>query len=184
MGINKKTGSGLLAAILVGGGLFTAFAVRSHAETVGESAKISGLLKDAKTEAAALKTDTEEMLTFTRSKVSWQSHAAKVEMVKEHINKAGEIAGKLTEAQSEGAPWQQQAIVQIPVLLRELATNTEAMIEYLNKNQNRVHHTDFQDYVKTNSELASELSTLINEYVSYGTTKARLEDLSKKLEVE
>ncbi len=184
MDMSKRTGSGLLAAVLVSGGLWATLAVQTHAETTGDSTKITELMKDAKTQASALKLDAEEMQTFSRSKLSWESYAVKIEMVKEHINKAGEVVAKLTEAQSEGAPWQQQAIVQIPVLLRELASNTESTIEYLNKNQSRVHHQEFQDYITTNYELAGELSTLINDYVRYGSTKARLEDLSKKLEIE
>lgn len=180
----KFAGSALMAAALAGGGLFLGLSARADTNTVGDSAKISGLLNDAKTHAAALKLDSEEMDSFTRSRASWQSFAAKVEQIKEHVNKAGEIVGQLGEIQGEGSPWQQQAITQIPVLLRELAANTQATIEYLNKNQSKVHTPEFKDYVKTNYELSTELNTLISDYVNYGNTKARLEELTKKLEIE
>lgn len=169
----------LLAIALV----CTAIGVFAAVPPPGDSQKISTLLGDAKTEAVQLNHDAEQMQSFTRSKLSWNSYAAKLNQIKEHVNKCGDLVQQLNDAKSEGSPWQQQAIERITPLLTELASNTTTTIEHLNNNQNQVHMKPFQDYVVANYDLASELSALITDFVNYGQTKDKFESLGQRLEV-
>ena len=47
-----------------------------------DSAEITAILADAKSEAGLLKQDTEDMESFTRSNSSWQSYAITINKVK------------------------------------------------------------------------------------------------------
>jgi hypothetical protein len=168
-------------ALLVAGFLVIPMALK--ATEPGDSAEITKLFADAKAEAVQLKSDSEDMESFVKSKLSWESYARKVEMIKEHVNNTGKLLTKLQEAEATGSPWQQTAIQQIDPLLRELAANTEATINHLNENKANIHFPQFKDYVKANYELATDLEALIRDFVNYGEAKEKIDRLGKKLEV-
>jgi len=168
-------------ALLVAGCL--AIPAPLQATEPGDSAEITKLFVDAKAEAVQLKDDAEDLESFVKSKLSWESHARKVELIKEHINNTGKLLAKLQDASPTGSPWQQRAIQQIDPLLRELAANTEATINHLNENRANIHFSQFKDYVKANYDLAMDLEALIRDFVNYGEAKDKTERLGKKLDV-
>ena len=172
--------AGLIPALLVAGYLIPS----SLKATIGDSEAISSLLNEAKTEALELKRDSAEMQSFTRSKISWQSYASKIHLIRDHVNKAGELLAKMKDAEATGSPWQQTAIQRIEPLLQELANNTTATIDRLKEHPTRVHLAEFQDYVKANYELASDLEALIRDYANYGAAKGEVERLGESLELE
>ena len=148
-----------------------------------DSEEVTKLLSEVKSEAVQLKDDAEDMNSFTKSKLSWQSHAAKIEQIKQHVNKSGELLSKLHDAKASASPWQNRAIDEITPLLKELAASVSSTIEHLRKNQGRIHTPPYTDYVASTYDLATDLSGLIADYVAYGEAKNKSEDLGKKLEV-
>lgn len=173
-----------ILGLLVGGYLMITPALGAVDKSTLDSDEMSKLLSQAKTEALELKMDAEKMESFARTKLSWESHATAVELVKEHVNAVGRLVVKLNETRNTGSPWQQQAVDQITPLLKELASNTTATIEHLNNNKNRLHTPEYKEYLVMNYDLASELSALIVDFVDYGKTKAKFENLTNKLEME
>ena len=115
--------------------------------------------------AVRLKLDSSEMDTFSRSKLSWQSFAAKLEVIKGHINKSGELLAKLKASESAGSPWQQATIRRVEPVLQEMADNLTATINHLNTNTGKVHFPPFTDYVKTNYALSIDLETMLRNAV-------------------
>jgi hypothetical protein len=160
-------------------------AVQTPLQAAGDadSAEITKLLNDAKTEAAGLTQDSSEMLAFTNSNLSWESYAGKIEMVKGHINSTGKLVAKLKDLEPTGSAWQRTAITRVEPVLRELATNTETTIGYLNANRTKIHLPQFRDYMKANYELSSSMETLIKDFLGYGEAKEKLERLARKLEI-
>ena len=149
-----------------------------------DSEEVTKLMSEVKSEAVQLKDDAEDMKSFTRTKQqSWQSLAAKVEQIKQHVNKSGELLSKLQDAKAAASAWQKQAIDEITPLLRELAANVSSTIEHLNKNQHRIHTPPYTDYVASTAALATDLSGLISDYVGYGEAKNKSEELGQRLEV-
>ena len=67
-------------------------------------------------------------------------------------------------------------------MLKELAANTEATIKHINENKTSVHSMQLADYCRVNYELAKELAALVGDFIDYGETKAKFEDLQKKVE--
>jgi len=181
MKTNLRMAVPVTVAVLVAGCFM--FPATIKAAVSGDSADISKLLADAKAEAVELKNDSADMESFVRSNLSWQSYADKIEMIKGHVNTTGELLAKLQEAEATGAPWQQEAIKRIEPALKELAANTETTIKHLNENKTKVHFAPFKDYVKANYELATDLETMIRDFVNYGEAKENFERLGEKLEV-
>lgn len=123
---NYRGIAGLMTlALLVAGYLIQTAA---KAKDTGDSAQVTQLLADAKAEAVELKNDSEHLEAISKSKLSWESYARSIEMIKEHVNNTGKLLAKLQDTAPSGSPWQQTAIQRIDPLPRELAANTETTI--------------------------------------------------------
>jgi hypothetical protein len=141
------------------------------------------LLEDIKGQAADLQRDSDELESFTRSDMSWQSHAEELDRIKERINAIGRTISKLQNLRSGASPWQREAIDRIMPVAKKLASNTTAAIEHLNKNPLRINEPQYQQYLKSNAEAASNLAALVKDFVEYGKTRTTLEAYERKLEV-
>jgi hypothetical protein len=171
-----RNARGLATASLLGIMVFVSGATPAH----GDSAQASKLLQDAKTSAAQLARDTDQMMSFARSKVSWQTHAGQITLIKEHVNNSGKILADLHNARDGADASQQEAIDKITPILQQLASNTQSIINNLNSTKT-TWGPEFQSYVKSNSELANDLSKLIGDYLDYESAKSRTEGLGQKL---
>ena len=148
-----------------------------------DSSEVSGLVSEAKTEAVQLKHDAEELKSFTRSNLHWKTHSAKVEEIKQHVNKSGELLAKMKNARSTASPWQQQTIDRIEPMLKDIAATVESTIDHLNKQPQQLQTPPYKEYVDANASLAADLAEVISDYVEYGKAKAKSEELAAKLEV-
>src|ERR1700736_3400304 len=117
---------------------------------------VSKLLEDIKSQAADLQSDSDELESFTRSDVSWQSHADELDRMKERINAIGKTISKLQSMENSASPWQREAI------------------EHLRKDPLKIPEPQYQEYVKSNAEAASNLASLIKDFVEYGKTRTTL----------
>jgi len=173
--------AGVAGFALLMGGLFM---LPSTCAAKGDSADINKMLSDVNDQAIQFRADAEKMATFTRSNISWESYAVQLQLIKDHVNAAGKTLAKLNAERDNASPWQQTAINRINPLYNELVANTEAVITTLSNNETRVHLKSFQDYVQANSDLAANLAHVIGDFVDYGNTRAKLERLAAKLEIE
>src|SRR6266403_1446946 len=145
--------------------------------------EVTQLLEDIKVQAADLQRDSDELESFSRSNVSWESHAAELEAMKERINKIGQTIQKLQNMRGSASPWQQEAIDRISPVAQKLASNTTAAIEHLNKEPSRIREPQYQQYIKSNAEAATNLATLVKDFVEYGKTRTNLEAYERRLEL-
>lgn len=148
-----------------------------------DSAEVSELLTQARSHAALLTRDAAEMQVYGRQRLSPQSHAVKINTIREHVNNLGQVLQQLNDKRTTASPWQQSAIDRVTPFASELASNIETTIEHINKNQNRLQTAEYKDYLKANYELSSGLSELIGDFVTYGKSKANYERLGSQLEV-
>jgi hypothetical protein len=149
----------------------------------GSSQEVNQLLSQVKTEATALERDCEEIAAWAPLKqLSWQSHAQKLNLIREHVNRAGQLLSNLQDARGTASPWQQEAIDRIYPLLKELADNTEGMINHLNDKKSALHLSEYGDYAKAGYELAKDLAALVSDYVEYGKLEVDFHRLQEKLE--
>jgi len=172
----RKSGYLSIAALVFGMVLF----VSAWAPAFGDSAEASRLLQEARMSAAQLRRDAVQMESYSKSRLSWQSHAHQIDLIKEHINRTGKIVSDLHNARDGAEAWQQDAIDRITPLLQEMASNTESIINHLN-DRKQTWHPEYEGYLKSNAELAGQLSKLIGDYVDYDNAKSRTQELGKKL---
>ena len=146
------------------------------------NAEVAAQLDAANTEAAELARDADEMTSLLHNDVSWESHAAMLGRIKDHVNNMGKIVAKLEEERQEASPWQQQAIDRMVPMLKEIAANTTAAIEHLNQNHERPTTPDYVDYLQQNGDTSRELADMISGVDQYGRQRAKLERLQDKIE--
>jgi len=123
--------SSLTVTMLAG---WFAFATVATAAGNVESDQVSRILSDAKMQAFQLREDAAQLESFTRSTASWESHSEAIARIKEDVNKMGSLLTKLQDSRNGAAVWQQTAIDRVAPVAKELASNTTAAIERLNKN--------------------------------------------------
>lgn len=177
----KQLGFLAIPTLLAAGYIVVSPAIRAADIPTGHSEEVTDLLSTAETEAIDLKHDAAKMESFTRSKLSWESHSVQIAMIKEHVNKVGELLTKLHAERETAASWQQQAIDRIGPLLKQLAANTTAMISHMNENPGKIHMASYRDYAVANSQTAERLAALIGDFVEYGEATEKLEALNEKL---
>jgi len=149
---------------------------------VPDSEQVSKLLSETKTMAFQLKEDAATMESFTRMNVSWESHKITINQIKDHVNALRGQVQKLNEAKVTASPWQKAAIDRITPYLDELEGYTLAIIEHLN---GETTHTlaEYKDFLEANADYSSDLAAMIGNFVDYGKTKAKVQNLGAKLEV-
>ena len=146
-------------------------------DTGAIAADLTALFQEARTTAIQLNRDAETMESFTRSNLNWQSHSAQITRIKEHINQAGSILSQMQAARAEAKPWHQDAIDGITPALKELASNTESIINHLNENPRRLKDPTYMQYLKSNAQSARELAAAVGNVVDYDRTRTRMEEL-------
>lgn len=148
-----------------------------------DSEAVSKLLADAKTQSYAVSVDATTLASYLLSNLDWRTHASELTRMKEDINATAKTVTALVAARSQAAPWQATAIDRILPFMREIAADTTAAIDYLNKNQSKLNMKEYKDYAEANSSTSQELATLIAHFVDYGNHKSRYESLKKSLEL-
>ena len=163
--------------------LLAGWAGAANAAVVPDSEHVAKLLGEAKTMAFQLKDDAVAMEGFTRMNVSWETHAAAINQIKDHINALEKQEAKLKDARAEAAPWQRTAIDRIMPYLDELEGYTFAVIGRINDQPKRLFTDEYKDFLAANADYATDLAAMIGDFVDYGKTRDRLERLGNKLEI-
>lgn len=147
-----------------------------------DSPHLNQLLAQAKTQSAQLAVEADQMTSYTRTADAWQSHASQITIIKDHINALGKTLQEMQDARDTASPWQQDAVDHVVPLAKELASSLEATIAHINQNKNRLGTPAYRDYLRANSEMATDIAGLIKDYHAYGEHKAAYERLGQKLE--
>jgi hypothetical protein len=106
-----------------------------------------------------------------------------LDRVKDHVNNMGRIIGKLSATRSSGSELQEQAVDRILPLVKDLAGNTTAAIDYLNRNQLRPTSDAYKQYLEDNQESAHQLSAIVSSLFEYEKSMTKVERLKDKLEL-
>ena len=143
----------------------------------------SDLLGETRLLSIKLRVDADQLESYTRSKLSWQSHGDQLTRVKEHINEMDGWLERLQEIRHVASPWQQQAIDRIVPVAVEIASRTQAAIEHLNDNRDYLFAPTYTDHLSTIAERAGTLNDSAKTFVEYGKTQEKLDQLGEKLEI-
>jgi hypothetical protein len=173
----------IVGAALALFGFLPAASAATDAIAVQDSQEVSRLLREARTSARKLAVTTDEFHSYTRSKMDWRSHAVKAHQVKREVNALGVTVKQLEAMKAEAALWQREAIESIKPIALELAQNTQFVIERINESPKHLGHPEYKDALASKFELATQLASMMDDYVRYGETKTAFEELESKLEL-
>jgi hypothetical protein len=148
-----------------------------------DSQQLTQVLGEARDEAAELARDADEAESLIRNQVSWETHAAVLDRVKDHVNNMARIVDKLTETRASGSDLQEQAVDRILPLVKELAANTTAAISYLNQNKSRPITEPYTEFLQDNAETAHQLSSTVSSLFEYEKSMTKIAKLKNKLEL-
>ncbi len=164
--------------------LFAGFVVPPSikAAETPDSPQVAKLLSEAKTMAYQLKEDALFMESFTFNPMSRETQAVAINNIIEHINALGKQVAKLRAVEGEASPWQRAVIERINPYLDEMGGYSGAVIEHLNRAPQH-NFAEYKDYLEANADYASDLAAMINDFVSYGNAKNRVETLGSRLEI-
>jgi len=146
-----------------------------------DSAEVSRLLSEARTESAQLANEAQEMKSYTTSKHDW-THTGRIERIKEHVNNVGGLVFELNSARSTASSAQQEAIDRVDPLLDELASSVNATATQLSRASAALQMPPYKDYVEANARLATNLAKLVSDFVDYSEAKTRSEELEHELD--
>jgi len=167
--------------LLVAACLYLLPTLQAAENPLPDSPAVTELLTQAKERAGQLVRDADEMQMFAVKPFVPETHAYKINTIKDHVNKIGEVLQQMENARASASPWQQKSIDRITPLAQEMAANIEQTIEHLNNNQ--IHMQQYRDDLAADYEVSSSLAKLINDFVDYGQNKAKFERLGKALEL-
>ena len=149
-----------------------------------DSAQVTKMLNETRTMANQLATDALFMESFTvNTNVSWETQVTAVNKVKDHINELGRQVTKLKAVEGEASAWQVAVIERINPYLEEMVGYTSAVIDHLYAAPKH-NFAEYKDYLEANGDYATDLATMIGDFVNYGNAKHRVEHLGTRLEIE
>ncbi len=154
----------------------------ASAQIAKDSEEFSGFLTQARAETLQLQKSAEEMNSFVHSNMSWETEAAKISEIRQHVNQLGEFITRMNRVEV-ASPWQQMAIGDITPLVEELSANVTMTIFYLAEAPDRLIFTSFPEYVAANAETAANIAEVLSEYVEYGQAKQKAEDIAFELDL-
>src|SRR2546425_3349331 len=175
-----------IAALLLTGSVFAAApasqssAITTEAPAWDFQKEASDALREVQVLSGKLRLDAEKLESFPRSKLSWESHANQLNLVRGHINQIGERLERLQQIRHTTSPWQQQAIDRIVPVAVELATGTEAAIGHLNENRGHLFAPAYADDLSTISDRADEMKESVNTFLKIAETEQKLDGLQTK----
>jgi hypothetical protein len=78
---------------------------------------------------------------------------------------------------------QEQAVDRILPLLKDVAVNTTAAINYLNQNKSRPLKDPYNQYLLDNADTAHQLSSTVSSLFEYEKSMTKIAKLKNKLEL-
>jgi hypothetical protein len=140
------------------------------------------LLNEVKSLANKLTYDAELLKSYAQNHgMSWHSHAAQLNLIREHVNAMGERLDRLQQIQPSAAAWQQQAIDRIHPVALELADHIESAIQHVNEHQGYLFSPDYKNHVASAHDLALELTDHAGSFLAYADAQQRVHHLEEKL---
>jgi hypothetical protein len=176
----------IVAGAMVAGSLFAITPAaeqresRAAADDRNFHAEASQLLKEIRSSAANLDREGSALESYTRGRLSWESHAKRLTTTKEHINTIGKHLNRLQTIRHEVLPWHQQAIDSILPSAAQVASSTQAAIVHLTENRHYLWAPEYLDHLKTIADHAGQLKKFVDLHLDLASTQDRLEELRSR----
>ena len=174
---------GILSLTLFVLPFFSVANARTISRCTGDSTTVSSLLLQAREDVIQLRNDAEELQSFNWSKMSWESHAMKLDQIRDEVNSLGVLVTKLNDQKTKASPRERQVIDRVTPMLKELASKVQVAIDGVKNNPEHVQTFGYRDDYSAIAEISSKLAAQISDLVQYDQLNAKLEKLARRLEI-
>jgi hypothetical protein len=140
-------------------------------------AEASRLLREVRSLAHALNRDAATLDSYRLSGMSWQGHANRLTLARQHINSIGDRLVNLAAIRGSAEPWQREAIDSIIPVAAELASRTEAAIGYLNENQGQLFVPAYTEHLGAIAGHADQMKQSVDVYLEWASAQDKMDKL-------
>lgn len=120
---------------------------------------------DAADQASAIQSST------LSSNIGWQVHAQKLQALKDDVNEMARLLGRLDEMRNSLTPSDQAAIDSAAAILKELAGNTTAAVQYLNADQQNFWMPAYRKSIGNLENASSQLANSLAHAIALDKTR-------------
>jgi hypothetical protein len=181
----KRIFGTLAVAALLGTGLAFAGAPAGSAKSNEYlSRRVLILLAEIKKETAEVGPHAEALGAIAGNpQYGWQSHAAHLDEVKDHINAVRRRIIELHRIRRAVLPWQDHAIIEVDSRAARVAASTQAALLYLRENKNGLFATEYRDHLTTIADSSEDLKDTVDKFLEYHRAQQRVRQLRDELEL-
>jgi hypothetical protein len=140
-------------------------------------AEASRLLREVRSLAHALDRDAATLDSYRLNGMNWRTHAHQLSLARQHINSIGDRLVNLEAMRGAAAPWQREAIDAIVPVATQLATRTEAAINYLNENQGQLYVPAYTEHLGAIAGHAGQMKESVDVFLELANTQDKLDRL-------
>jgi predicted O-linked N-acetylglucosamine transferase (SPINDLY family) len=140
----------------------------------------SSLLKQIQKDSVQISKESAELSVSSRTGLSSKTQGIYLNSLRDQINRTGQNLARLEQIKAGTAEWQQQAIDQMTPLARQIASNTEAAINHLNQNSQRLFAPNYTENLQAIADNASDLKDSVSGYLSVAAINEKADKLHEK----
>ncbi|HXJ89085.1 MAG TPA: hypothetical protein VMS18_19870 [Candidatus Binatia bacterium] len=169
--IMSSTMAAFVVVALAGSASAAELATQGHTRVAKELVELKRAAFQARDQADILN-------SFTPNKqLSWQSHAARLSVLRDHVNEMGRSLAELEAMKPMANQTQTLAVENARPHLVSVASNLTDAIDLVNENRRNVYWSDYGKAVRDVYSHADALHTKLDTILKYEKGKARMDNL-------
>ena len=142
---------------------------------------VTAELNDLRTLLGQLAYDADQLNALVLPSPHWQTHAAQLNQIREHVNRIGDRLQVLSGMRSFAVPWQQDALDDIVPIAVEIANHTSAAITHLNENRQYLWAPHYVDHLRTIATRSGQMDELLDNRLKIVEARDKIETIQEKL---
>jgi uncharacterized surface protein with fasciclin (FAS1) repeats len=147
---------------------------------VSHVSKIDDMLAQFESKAIDTRRDAAMLESKRRKQLSWQTHADKLGVMKQHINEMGKMLAELEGMKSKATLFQEKAIEAARPHLEDMARRVERSINWLNEDRRSISKAEYKDNLHGIWSSADQLYRNVDAIIDYHEARMRLHELAEE----
>lgn len=148
---------------------------------VSHVSKIDDMLAAFESKAIETRRDAAILESKSRNpKLNWQTHAAKLNVIKEQVNELGKRLTELEGIKSKATLFQEKAIETARPHLEDLTQRVENAINWLNKDRTSIAKAEYKENLHGIWSDADQLYRNVDTIIDYHEARMRLHELAEE----
>ena len=148
---------------------------------ISQVSKIDDMLAQFESKAIETRRDAAMLESKRRTKqLSWQTHADKLSVMKQHINEMGKMLSELEAMKPKATLFQEKAIEAARPHLEDLAQRVQKAITWVNEDRNSISKTEYRDNLHGIWVSSDALYKDVDTVIDYHEARMRLHELAEE----